>query len=474
MLAAGLSLALGVASHAAHAEPPGSPAATAIPLPSYLYAQRSVSSAKPLKSVPATLAVDHCEDDDAPGSLRSVIAAAQPGDTVDLSGLAMICSKITLDETAHSPAYIKIYQDSLTIKGPGADKLTIDGNGKVGIFRHVGSQQFSVSDLTLANGKYASGSTAYGGCIYSSGSLVTLDRVVVTHCQVKSMADNYSAGGGVFARGDLIIRDSRITENKALAGGSKSALGGGVATFQNVEIFGSTISGNSASAAEGAAGFGFGGGLWAQGDASIEGSTVSINLADGAGGLLLYGNTESIVTNSTISGNTVRGFQGDGYGAGIYARKPLTVSNSTIAFNGDATGKSGGIFVHTSLTLQSSIVSDNGPVDIGGHHAATITPDSSHNLIGASTIFFPAGTAQLGCPRLQPLADNGGPTRTHAPRHDSVLVLDQGANPLMLQNDQRGLAREVGIDADIGAFERQPGDQDDDLFFAGFDGFCSH
>jgi hypothetical protein len=103
-----------------------------------------------------------------------------------------------------------------------------------------------------------------------------------------------------------------------------------------------------------------------------------------------------------------------------------------------------------------------------------VTPDSSHNLIGASTVFFPAGTTQLGCPDLQPLADNGGPTRTHAPRQGSSLVLDQGGNPLMLQTDQRGLAREVGIGTDIGALERQPGEQDDDIFFAGFDGFCSH
>jgi hypothetical protein len=470
ILTAALSLALGVASHAAVADESGSTAASAIPLPPYLHVHRAAADVKTPKNVPTTLAVvDHCEDDDAPGSLRSAIAAIpMAGGTVDLSGL--VCSKITLDDTAHSPAFIKIYQDSLTIKGPGADKLTIDGNGKVGIFRHVGTQELSISDLTLANGKYASGSNARGGCLYSSGSLVTLDRVVVTHCEVKSMSDNHAYGGGVYTTGDLIIRDSRITDNKALAE-VLNAYSGGAQAGGNVEVSGSTISGNSAVAAEGSGHYSCCGGLFAWGKGSVDGSTVSGNLADAAGGLDL--DSGATITNSTISGNVVSGVSGNGLGAGVYSTV-LTVANSTIAFNSDATGKSGGIFVRTSLTLQSSIVSDNGPIDIGGNAAATVTPDSSHNLIGASTVFFPAGTTQLGCPDLQPLADNGGPTRTHAPRQGSSLVLDQGGNPLMLQTDQRGLAREVGIGTDIGALERQPGEQDDDIFFAGFDGFCSH
>jgi hypothetical protein len=386
ILAAGLSLALGIASHASLANEANSPIASAIALPPYLHAHRVGSDAKPPKNVPTTLAVDHCEDDDAPGSLRSVIAAApMSGGTVDLSGL--VCSKITLDDTTHSPAFIKIYQDSLTIKGPGADKLTIDGNGKVGIFRHVGSQEFSVSDLTLANGKYASGSFAYGGCLYSSGSLVTLDRVVVTHCEVKSMADDYAEGGGVYTTGDLIIRNSRITDNKALAGGAYAAHGGG-AEGANVDVSGSTISGNSAFGAEGSGRYGFGGGLVAWGYASIDGSTVSGNLADGAGGLDLFAG--AAITNSTISGNVVSGASGNAYGAGIYGGDPLTIANTTIAFNTDATGKAGGIYLNgSSLTLQSSIVSDNGPIDVGGDPATTVTPDSSHNLIGASTVFFP-------------------------------------------------------------------------------------
>jgi hypothetical protein len=57
-------------------------------------------------------------------------------------------------------------------------------------------------------------------------------------------------------------------------------------------------------------------------------------------------------------------------------------------------------------------------------------------------------------PQLQPLAWNGGPTRTHALKTNSPAV-DKGANPLGLTVDQRGVGypRSLGLAADIGAFE---------------------
>jgi hypothetical protein len=55
---------------------------------------------------------------------------------------------------------------------------------------------------------------------------------------------------------------------------------------------------------------------------------------------------------------------------------------------------------------------------------------------------------------LQPLADNGGPTHTHALSAGSPAI-DAGDNPFGLINDQRGAGfpRTTGAAADIGAFE---------------------
>jgi hypothetical protein len=90
-----------------------------------------------------------------------------------------------------------------------------------------------------------------------------------------------------------------------------------------------------------------------------------------------------------------------------------------------------------------------------------------HNLIGVvngSTGFGAAGD-QLGNvgdpldPMLAPLANNGGPTRTHALLAGSPAI-DQGDNNGAPTTDQRGVSRPRDGDGngsrivDIGAFER--------------------
>ena len=58
---------------------------------------------------------------------------------------------------------------------------------------------------------------------------------------------------------------------------------------------------------------------------------------------------------------------------------------------------------------------------------------------------------------LLPLADNGGPTFTHALDPTSPAI-DHGSNPLALDFDQRGApnVRVFGSAPDIGAFELVP------------------
>ena len=91
-------------------------------------------------------------------------------------------------------------------------------------------------------------------------------------------------------------------------------------------------------------------------------------------------------------------------------------------------------------------------VNIGEGAGATIS--GNNNLIGDSgSIELPPDTIQDD-PRLLPLADNGGATRTHALRPDSPAI-DAGNNSASLNDDQRGpgFPRVLGTAADIGAFE---------------------
>jgi hypothetical protein len=100
---------------------------------------------------------------------------------------------------------------------------------------------------------------------------------------------------------------------------------------------------------------------------------------------------------------------------------------------------------------------------------------AANNLVTSSTVNLPLDTI-TDCPKLDPLADNGGPTATHTLthklRHDSPAI-DQG-NPGTLLFDQRGAQRVYPDNgqADIGAVEWQPTDVDERLLASGFDGVC--
>jgi len=156
-----------------------------------------------------------------------------------------------------------------------------------------------------------------------------------------------------------------------------------------------------------------GGGIYAAETVTLVNSTVSGNSAEGpGGGIFSEGDVE--LTNSTVIDNT-----SSSAGGGISAQIGLFVNNSIVAQNLDFSGnpdiKSGIGFV----SIQSSLIGNNLgtsliPAPVG-------TPDSNGNLIGSEVL-------QID-PLLGPLADNGGPTKTHAILTGSP-ALDSGNNLL--------------------------------------------
>ncbi len=124
----------------------------------------------------------------------------------------------------------------------------------------------------------------------------------------------------------------------------------------------------------------------------------------------------------------------------------------------------------TRTDVSSSIIAANANTDVDFVSGNTNTFRSNgHNLIGdgnATGAFNQTGD-QTGVddPGLEALADNGGPTDTHAVEENSP-ALDKGKSN-GLGEDQRGVIRpfdfpgvenaEGGDDSDIGAFERNPG-----------------
>jgi hypothetical protein len=434
---------------------------------------RAAPSPRNPKHVATTHFVDTCADDGSPNSLRSLIELSldvHSGDTIDLTQLPMMCSRITLSDTFPDPA-ITVGLDTLYLQGPGADQLTIDANGNSSVFRHYGNGKLQIEGVSITNGYQKTGGPPQplpnGGCIFSTGSVI-LASSVVSNCTAASTSNSVPARGGAIAvDGELRMYFSSIEKSRA-SSAFVSSFGGGASVLGDFASYYSTVSHNSVRAESPK--HGYGGGVYAAGSAKILGTTISENEADVIGGIEFWGNGASI-GNSTITLNVATSH------GGAWTAEPLSVTNSTISFNrsmGDTSCAGLTSVFGGSLMIRSNIIADNmslaGPSDVCIDGPVQIDADSRDNLIISSNIPSPPGTV-TDCPKLEPLADNGGLTRTHALNHTSPAI-DHGDNVASLDSDQRQLARVIGIDADIGAVEHAASDQDERIFLGGFDAKC--
>jgi hypothetical protein len=198
-----------------------------------------------------------------------------------------------------------------------------------------------------------------------------------------------------------------------------TSLGGGLDSLAlSVTITGCTISGNHTST------FGSGGGIYGYG-ITIEDSTINGNSARTGGGISSRG-TAALIADSTISGNTSTSF-----GSAVYIGiGTTTIRSSTITANTSPAGTPGAIVSNGNngviTNLQSSIVAGN----TNGDLAWTLSNDTfvslGYNLIGTvvgePSFALPTDQLNITNPMLGPLADNGGPTKTHAPLPGSPAI----------------------------------------------------
>jgi len=401
----------------------------------------------PASIVAATIwPVTTCNDA-GPGSLRAVLAAGTTisGDTVDLSQLG--CSVISL-----TTGELTILQNALTIKGPGADQLTIDGsqlpsgytyNNDSRIFTHEGTGALKVRDLSLAHGQSShSGPTypALGGCIFSQGT-VRLYASNVSHCTASSLTAQAAggaiyakataalygstiassnvfspevkgAGGAIYAKGNVGIKYGSVIIGNTLVSG-KAAYGGGVRALGSVVVRSSTIIANSVTSSLVTNGdddtykYAAGGGISADAGVSVYHSLVSNNTSNGsfagidAGAPIANAPTAiTLLQNSTISGNQAGKLVG-----GVYSNNgTVQISNSTIAFNTAGEMRIGlspfnflgpGLALVAGLNdidvnLQSSLLSNN---VYGGSSEFDLTTAYDSADPGESNVTFNVGPA---------------------------------------------------------------------------------
>src|SRR5262249_23584395 len=154
-------------------------------------------------------------NDSGPGSLRAALAAANDGDTIDATGISG-----TIILTSGQLLVSK----SVTIAGPGANRLTISGNyAQRVLFINPGAPgaasppsgpfpTVSISGVTLAHGNAqggaggsggggGGGAAGMGGALFINGGEVTLDSVNLSQNVARGGNGGphylgYSGGGG--------------------------------------------------------------------------------------------------------------------------------------------------------------------------------------------------------------------------------------------------------------------------------------
>jgi hypothetical protein len=166
------------------------------------------------------------------------------------------------------------------------------------------------------------------------------------------------------------------------------------------------------------------------------------------------------IVNSTLSGNTATAWYG---GAAFHTDGVMELLNSTVTRNISHASGPAALFVGTftsagaTLRLTNSIVAGNTSAGcfagfFGG--GPVVLASGGHNVASDATCNLSAPGDQPGTdPLLGPLADNGGPTATHALLQGSPAI--DAADPARCPPvDQRGVTRPQGAACDVGSVER--------------------
>ena len=357
----------------------------------------------------------------------------------------------TIELNAPLPALTR----DLDIWGPGADSLAVTRNSQDAfrIFTVTTGRRVTISGLTLTNGW-----EERGGGIHNSGELLLIDSVLAGNTAVGGPF--ISEGGAIYNAGTLTVYRSTLSGNAAgVNTPNHSAYGAGIfnAERANAWIGDSTVSDNRATGG-GLNGGAIGGGIRNRGHMTIENSTVAHNQADNRPWVSAGGGISSqgvlTILQSTISNNVAL----EGSGGGIHNALGIVEAYSSTVVQNQARLRGGVdsigatfIMGHTILALNAGAFRDcDGRVDSQGH-----------NIIGddyGCSGFLATDIRNIN-PRLGLLADNGGPTQTHAPLVGSPAI-DSGDNGwAFYEFDQRGpeFWRIANSALDRGAFEVQDG-----------------
>ena len=332
----------------------------------------------------AALTVVTNTGDDGPGSLRVALASAPPGDTIafapGVTGSIVLLTTLTVTR-------------DVTIQGPGAGNLVIDGQDAVRVIDLTGGT-LSLSGVTIAN---ALSAAVGGGILVRDGATLNVSRCV--------FVGNAAPDGGAIAvldGGDLSVSESFFDTNTTSGAGGGALLLSGTAVVR-----GNTFIRNTAAVNGGAIN------VQPSGVLTLLNNTLFDNTSGSQGGAMSNLGTATVI-NNTFAANHAPAAAGL-----VTNNENVTLYNNV--FSGNITGALTGSFP----TSSHNVFFDNGgaPADQTGYGTAN---------------FVVATAAPLG-----PLQNNGLPTLTMlpVPLGAARCAGSHALVPADLLTDQRGFLR---------------------------------
>jgi len=376
--------------------------------------------------------------------------------------------------------------------------VILDGEGNLTVDGDEDHRVFSVREVTAElRGFTVSGGMVVGdggAGIFNAGELMLVDSTILGNvAEAEEACGDFGCfpvggeGAGVFSHGHLVLVNSTVS-------GNMGTTAVGIEYFGTLTLTDSTVSANTGGGIEGgvwvaltnsAVSENVGSGISARGIVQVMNSTVSQNTAGGivggpgtlivinstvsgntadeaGGGIRVHGDseteTEVFLVNSTVSGNTASNGSGIACFSVTLTLLNSTVSDSIYVTSGDATDPPASI-VTTATLIEGACTQEGGEV--------TWTSNGYNIESPGNTCGFDQEGDQASVSaddlNLGTLADNGGPTKTHAlgllPT-PSVAIDQIPEADCEVDTDQRGKPRPAGAESkcDVGAFERQPTD----------------
>ncbi|HEY3291371.1 MAG TPA: choice-of-anchor Q domain-containing protein, partial [Anaerolineae bacterium] len=322
----------------------------------------------------------------------------------------------------------KLINTDVTIEG--GHKVTLSSGVAQGHFRVLSGGKLTLVQLALVNGTADVGLGGCGGSVYvagygqlfinesllfnnhaaSSGGALCIDPDGYARIYYSQFLQNSAvgSGGAIYDAGaaDMLLSD--------LSSNSSQSYGGGIYVSGGMTVTYSLIYGNSAANGSGTGG---GGGIYNNGIVSLSTSTVSSNFANFGGGISNDG------TSMTLIGLTIAN-NGADPGSGFF--------RYTVAGGLQSSPSA------TNASLRNTLLAGNWPGNCG-ISAIFRTFSSYGNNLDSQDRCQLRGFNDLynADPKLGPLQNNGGRTRTHALGASSAAI-DTGTNLLCGNIDQRG------------------------------------